>query len=94
MAIWCITSKAKGIASTQLADEIGVQQRTAWFMLQRIRYALQQKTFNVKLSGVVEADETFIYPKPTNMHKDKKAALKKGKRIDMTVNHTPVLGIG
>ena len=70
MAIWCVTNKAKGIASTQLADEIGVQQRTAWFMLHRIRYALKNKTLQSKqLSGIVEVDETFIHPKSTNIHR-------------------------
>ena len=93
MAIWCVTNKAKGIASTQLADEIGVQQRTAWFMLQRIRYALQKKSLNVKLSGTVEADETFIYPKPTSMHAADKKKLTVGKRIDTNKTHTVVLGM-
>jgi len=94
MAIWCVTNKAKGIASTQLADEIGVQQRTAWFMLQRIRYALQKKSLQVKLSGIIEADETFIYPKAANIHASKKPAMRAGKNISKSsATHIPVLGM-
>jgi transposase-like protein len=48
MAIWLITTHSKGIASTQLASDLGVTQKTAWFMLQRLRYAAETKSFNLR----------------------------------------------
>jgi transposase-like protein len=56
-----------GISSWELHRAIGVTQKTAWFMLHRIRLAAQSKTFN-KLGGEVEVDETFIGGKARNMH--------------------------
>ncbi len=67
-AIWLITSHKKGIASTQLAKDIGVTQKTAWFMTQRLRHAIRTKSFNRPLNGEVEADETFIGGKEKNKH--------------------------
>lgn len=51
MAIWMLTSHDKGIASTQLARDISVTQKTAWFMLRRLRCAAQTKSFNKPLVG-------------------------------------------
>jgi len=59
-AIWLITSHKKGIASTQLARDIGITQKTAWFMLHRLRHAARTRSFNRPLSGEVEVDETYI----------------------------------
>jgi transposase-like protein len=72
MAIWLITSHKKGIASTQLARDIGVTQKTAWFMLHRLRHAAETKSFNAPLKGRVEADETYVGGKEKNKHADKK----------------------
>lgn len=60
MAVWFITSHKKGIASTQLAKDLGVQQKTAWFMMHRLRHAVRTRSFNRRLRGDIEADETFI----------------------------------
>jgi transposase-like protein len=49
--IWIITSHKKGIASAQLARDFGVPQKTAWFMLQRLRYAARTGSFNRRLKG-------------------------------------------
>lgn len=68
IAIWLITSHKKGIASTQLAKDIKVTQKTAWFMLHRLRHAATTKSFNRPLSGTVEADETFVGGKEKNKH--------------------------
>jgi len=88
MAIWLITSHKKGIASTQLAKDIGVTQKTAWFMLHRLRYAAQTKSFNRPLDGEVEADETFVGGKEKNKHKSKRTGGKQGGK-----GKTAVIGI-
>ncbi len=80
MAIWLITSHKDGIASTQLAKELGVTQKTAWFMLQRLRYAAQTKSFNRPLEGQVEADGTFIGGKEKDKHAWHRIVEKRGAR--------------
>lgn len=60
MAIWLITSHKKGIASTTLSRDIKVTQKTAWFMLHRLRHASRTRSFSRPLAGTVEVDETFI----------------------------------
>lgn len=65
-AIWFLTSHRKGIASTQLARDIGVTQKTAWFMLHRLRHAAATKSLNKPLDGVIDADETFVGGKDRN----------------------------
>ncbi len=70
-ALWLITNCKNGISSCELARDVEVTQKTAWFMLHRIRLALQDETFG-KLRGSVEVDETFIGGKSRNMHLDKR----------------------
>ncbi len=66
-AIWLITSHKKGIASTQLAKDLKITQKSAWFVLHRLRYAARTKSFNRPLAGDVEADETYVGGKAKNM---------------------------
>ncbi len=77
-AIWLLTSHKKGVASTTLARDIGVTQKTAWFMLHRLREAATTKSFNAPLEGVVEADETFVGGKEKNKHASKRTGDTKG----------------
>ncbi len=70
-AMWMIVSCKNGISSYELARALGVQQKTAWFITHRLRLAMQTGTFE-KLSGEVEADETFIGGRARNMHKSKR----------------------
>jgi transposase-like protein len=71
-AVWMLLNCKNGISSWELHRAIGVTQKTAWFMLHRIRLAAQNQTFN-NLAGEVEVDETFIGGKARNMHADKRA---------------------
>jgi transposase-like protein len=70
--VWLITNAKNGISSYEVGRALGVTQKTAWFMLHRVRLAHQGKDGG-KLSGEVEVDESFIGGKARNMHKDVKA---------------------
>jgi transposase-like protein len=73
-ALWMIVNCKNGISSYEVARDLGVTQKTAWFMLHRLRVALHDGFFD-KMGGnhgPVEADETFIGGKVKNMHADKK----------------------
>jgi transposase-like protein len=74
IATWLITSAKNGISSYELAKSIGVTQKSAWFMLHRIRLAMHTES-NGRWSGHIEADETFIGGKARNMHKGKRERL-------------------
>lgn len=67
-AMWLITNCKNGVSSYEVARDVKVTQKSAWFMLHRIRLALQDDLFGSKLSGEVEVDETFIGGKARNMH--------------------------
>ena len=71
-ATWMILNSKNGISSCEIARALGITQKTAWFLLHRIRLAMQGGGFN-KLSGQIEVDETFIGGKARNMHKSVKA---------------------
>jgi transposase-like protein len=71
-AIWLIANAKNGISSWEVHRALGITQKSAWFLLHRIRLAMQTGTFH-KLSGEVEVDETFIGGKARNMHADKRA---------------------
>src|ERR1035437_8926621 len=87
-ATWMLTNCKNGISSYEVGRDLKVTQRTAWFMLHRIRLALQDESFG-KFSGEVEVDETFIGGKSRNMHLSKRA-----QRITGTggKDKTPVVG--
>lgn len=68
VAVWCIAHCNNGISSHELGRALDVTQKTAWFMLHRIREAMRTGTFT-KLRGEVESDETFVGGKADNMHK-------------------------
>src|SRR6202795_627661 len=74
-ATWLVTNCKNGISSYEIARDVKVTQKSAWFMLHRIRLAMQDDFFGSKLNGEVEVDETFIGGKARNMHKSRKARL-------------------
>jgi transposase-like protein len=79
-AMWLLASCKNGISSYEVAGAIGVTQRTAWFMMHRIRTAVQESSL-MKLPNTgapVEVDETFIGGKARNMHRAKRALRIKG----------------
>ena len=105
-SIWLIANAKNGISSHELGRSLGIQQRSAWFVLHRVRLAMQTQTFE-KLSGKVEVDETFIGGRARNMHKsvhkrkisgsgvvDKTAVLGFKQRKDGTVRAMVVPGRG
>jgi len=81
-ALWLVTNCKNGISSYELGRALGVTQPTAWFMLSRLRLALQDERGG-KMSGDVEADETYIGGKARNMHigKRKRLNVKRGRSI-------------
>jgi transposase-like protein len=92
VAVWMVTNCKNGISSYEVARALGVTQKSAWFMLHRIRLAMQRRSF-VKVGGrgkEVEVDETFIGGAARFMHRDKHR-----RRITETgtKDKTPVMGI-
>jgi len=87
-AIWLITAHKKGIASTQLATDLSITQKSAWFVLHRLRYAARTKSFARPLAGEVEADSTFVGGNPRNKPLSKRAQLaKSGAKTEKIVVH-------
>jgi hypothetical protein len=77
-AVWMIVNCKNGISSYEVHRALGVTQKTAWFMIHRIRLAMQMSTFEKKMGGKVEVDETFIGGLSRNMHKSERERRIKG----------------
>lgn len=74
LAMWMLANCKNGVSSYEIADTIGITQKSAWFMLHRIRMALRNKSI-LKVGGPnteVEVDETWIGGKAINMHKERR----------------------
>lgn len=88
VAIWLLTCHKKGTSSIQLAKDLGITQKSAWFVAQRIRqcFCIEEPIFD----GIVEVDETFVGGKNKNRHKNKKVPMCQGRSYK---DKTPVLGL-
>ena len=89
VAMWLIANAKNGISSCEISRALGVTQKSAWFLLHRIRLAMQNGTFE-KFSGVVEVDETYIGGKARFMHRDKREAQIQGRG---SVGKVAVMGL-
>jgi transposase-like protein len=89
--MWMLVNCKNGISSWEISRAMGVTQKTAWFMLQRCRLAMQDELTGGNLGGGVEVDETFIGGKVRNMHKDRKRRVQAEGRN--TGGKTVVLGV-
>jgi transposase-like protein len=89
IAMFLFSSHKKGISSHQLAKDLGITQKSAWFMLSLIRMSFAPKT-KPQMEGIVMADESFIGGKNKNRHKDKKVDDSQGRSVK---DKTPVFGL-
>src|ERR1700744_2283542 len=76
-AVWLVVNCKNGVSSYEIAKDLKGTQKSAWFMLHRIRLALKTQNWTKMGStgGAVEADETFVGPIPQKMHKNKRMAM-------------------
>jgi transposase-like protein len=88
-ASWMLSNCKNGISSYELARDLGVTQKTAWFMLHRIRVAMTDTTGKLD-GGPIECDETFVGGKIKNMHKSR---LQDGRKYQGQGNKTVVMGM-
>jgi len=99
-AMWMLANARNGVSSWEIHRSLGVTQKSAWFMLQRIRFAMQSSPSG-KLGGPggkVESDETFVGGKAKNMHASRRAMFRVARESSMSgdanlVNKTAVWGV-
>ena len=90
IAIYIFSLHKKGVSSHQLASDLAITQKSAWFLLSRIRHAFAPEQSTDKIDGLFHADETFIGEKNKNRHEDKKVPESQGRSVK---DKTPVFGL-
>jgi len=94
-AVWLETNAKNSISSYEVARALGITQKSAWFMLHRVRFALQSGSFE-KVGGagtIIEADETFVGGKAEFMHKIRRKKVVMGRGAGGSLNKTAVMGL-
>jgi transposase-like protein len=90
VAIWAVSNCKNGISSYELGRATGVTQKSAWFMLHRIRVAMDAGGLTTKFGGIVESDETYVGGVAANMHEHKRKVRISGSAAN---DKTPVVGL-
>jgi transposase-like protein len=72
VAMWMVANCKNGVSSWEIHRSLGVTQKTAWFLLHRVRLALGESPAEKMAGGPVEVDETFVGPKPQKMHRERR----------------------
>ena len=88
-AIYIASSHKKGISSVQLAKDVGIIQRSSWFVMHRIREMFREDNV-IQFKGEIEADETYVGGKAENKHRSKRVKGAQGRSMKVK---TPVMGI-
>ena len=98
-AFWMVVNCKNGVSSAEMARTLKITQKSAWFMLHRVREALKSNSVEKlgSTGGAVESDESFIGPNPKNLHRDRKVKLQaiRGQqcRGDVFIGKTAVIGM-
>ncbi|MGZ5442068.1 MAG: IS1595 family transposase [Thermoanaerobaculia bacterium] len=92
-AIWMLINCKNGVSSYEIARALDVTQKTAWFLLHRVRAAIKAKSFDRKLAGTVETDECHIGGLMENMHKAKRDRVKAGRKANSATGKTIVQAV-
>ena len=99
-AVWLVVNCKNGVSSYELAKDLNVTQKSAWFMLHRIREALAKRSFDKQLGstgGAVESDESFVGANPQKMHKERRLKLQQARSqkrgTDVWPGKTAVIGM-
>ena len=77
-AIYMMVTARKGVSSMQLSKELSIRQSSAWFLMHRIRHAMDDKSMKSMLQGIVEVDEAYFGGKEKNKHENKKQKIGRG----------------